>query len=257
MNLKEHLSQVLVPHVADGLWSLYDSARELCERSRQVDQTLRTFQNLLTKIPGWTEETLQTEVERIVSASQCEYMDDLLMGVFLAYIRAFASLQYQGESPHVDVNFERPSVEKFIHEMYKHSARAAWKSAFLFKTLGATAEQQARNRRDIESLLDKCLTDVINAFIPWKDISRAYFQAPTKPVEPEPAPEPEPEKPKVQFEVVSEDEESDAESEDSHHGAKVSLQLGEDVKLELEEEESEQEVNLDALEVNDTLQIKL
>ena len=224
-----------------------------------MDQTLRTFQNLLTQIPGWAPEKLEAEVERI--SGHCEYLDDLLMGVFLAYIRAFASLQYQGESPHVDLNFERPSVEKFVHEMYKHSARAAWKSAFLFKTLGSTAEQQARNRRDIEVLLDKCLADVINAFIPWKEISRAYFHAPSKPVaapepEPEPVRAPEPEKPRVQFEALSEDEESDADSEDSHHGEKPTLQLGEDVKLELEEEE-EQEINLDTLQVNDTLEIKL
>ena len=259
LNLKEHLSQVLVPQIADGLWSLYDAARELCDRNRQVDQTLRTFQNLLTQIPGWSAEKLEAEVERI--SAHCEYMDDLLMGVFLAYIRAFASLQYQGESPHVDLNFERPSVDKFIHEMYKHSARAAWKSAFLFKTIGSTAEQQARNRRDIEVLLDKCLADVINAFIPWKEISRAYFHTPVVKHEPIPEPvrepEPEPEKPKVQFEVMSEDEESDADSEDSHHGAKATLQLGEDVKLVLEDEEEEDEINLDTLQVQDTLEIKL
>lgn len=92
MNLKEHLGQVLVPHVADGLWSLYDNAREMCERNQQIDQTIRTFQNLLTRIPQWSDETLQTEVDRIANASGCEYMDDLIMGVFLAYIRAFASL---------------------------------------------------------------------------------------------------------------------------------------------------------------------
>ncbi len=66
-------------------------------------------------------------------------------------------------------------------------------------------------------------------------------------------------KPRVQFEVESEEEESDAESEDSHHGEKPMLQLGEDVKLVLddEEEEEEQEVNLDTLQADDVLNIKL
>ncbi len=64
-------------------------------------------------------------------------------------------------------------------------------------------------------------------------------------------------KPRVQFEVESE-EESDAESEDSHHGEKPMLQLGEDVKLVLDdEEEEEQEVNLDTLQADDVLNIKL
>lgn len=265
MNLKEHLSQVIVPQVADGLWSLYDNARELCERNQQTDQTLRTFQNLLTQIPKWSDETLEAEVERITQASQCEYMDDLLMGVFLAYIRAFASLQYQGESPHVNLNFERPSVPKFIHEFYKHAARAAWKSAYLFKTHGTPAEQQARNRRDIETLLDKCLTDVINAFIPWKEISRAYFQAPaaTPAPPPTPAPEPEsesedeeePEKNRVSF---GELEDSD---DDSHQGDRPAIKLGEDLSTTIlgidGDEEDEQEVKLETLDAKDTLVLKL
>lgn len=263
MNLKEHLSQTLVPHIADGLWSLYDNARELCERNQQLDQTLRTFQNLLTRIPAWTDETLNTEVDRIVAASGCEYMDDLLMGVFLAYIRAFASIQYRGESAQVNLDFERPAVSKFIHEFYKHSARAAWKSAYLFKTHGITSEQQARNRRDIEILIDKCMTDVINAFIPWKEISRAYFQAPPPAPEPAPVPEPVAEKKEasraVSFGDMSDDEEDD--DADSHVGDRPAISLGEELTstdLGIEEPvEDTAEVNLDTLDTSDTLVLKL
>jgi len=264
MNLKEHLSQVLVPQVADGLWSLYDNARELCERNRQIDQTLRTFQNLLTQVPGWSEETLQTELDRIVEASGCEYMDDLLMGVFLAYIRAFASLQYRGESPQIQLDFERPSVSKFVHELYKHGARAAWKSAYLFKTHGTTSEQQARNRRDIEVLLDKCLTDVINAFIPWKEISRAYFHASDKapePPKPAAAPEPAPPKPAVTFTDSETDDEEDGDEDESHAGDRPAIALGEDLKdvdLGIEEEAPDtQEVDLAVPDDSDTLVLKL
>ena len=260
LNLKEHLSQTLVPHVADGLWSLYDNARELCERNGQLDQTIRTFQNLLTQVPGWSEETLREEVDRIVEGSKCEYLDDLLMGVFLAYIRAFASLQYRGDSAQIHLDFERPSVSAFVHEFYKHGARAAWKSAYLFKTIGATSEAQARNRRDIETLLDKCLSDVINAFIPWKEISRAYFQSAPVPAQEAPSPKKvevaEPAK-TVQFDEMTDDE-SDA---DSHNGEKPALKLGdvmEDIDLGIEGEEKDtQEVNLDSIVGSDTLKVKL
>lgn len=255
MNLKEHLTQTLVPAVADGLWSLYDNARELCERNQQVDQTLRTFQNLLTQIPGWTEETLAQEVDRIVETSKCEYLDDLLMGVFLAYIRAFASLQYRGESQQINLDFERPAVAKFIHELYKHGARASWKSAYLFKTHGVTNEVQARNRRDIESMLDKCITDVINAFIPWKEISRAYFQAAPEKEAPRPS-TPMPDK-EVTFGEMTDDEDDE---DDSHNGDRPALSLGDDllgVDLGITEDEDTQEVNLDTLSGSDTLSLKL
>ena len=248
LNLKEHLTQTLVPSVADGLWSLYENARTLCETTQQVDQTLRTFQNLLTQIPNWTDETLSEEVERIVVSSKCEYLDDLLMGVFLAYIRAFASLQYRGDSQHINLDFERPAVSKFVHEFYKHGARAAWKSAYLFKTHGVTAESQARNRRDIEVMLDKCMTDVINAFIPWKEIARAYFQT-----------APEPKSAPVEKEVTF-GEVSDDDDDDSHSGDRRTLVLGGDLKdvdLGVTEEEDTQEVNLDTLSGSDTLTLKL
>lgn len=244
LNLKEHLSQTMVPPVADGLWSLYDNARQLCERNEQIDQTLRTFQNLLTQVPAWSDETLAEEVERIVASSKCEYLDDLLMGVFLAYIRAFASLQYRGDSQRINLDFERPTVAKFVHEFYKHGARAAWKSAYLFKTHGVSNEVQARNRRDIETMLDKCMSDVINAFIPWKEISRAYFQ----PAEPEPEPEPK----TVSDRAVSFGEDDDDEDETGSHSERPAISLGDDlvgVDLGITEEEDTQEVNLDTLEV--------
>jgi hypothetical protein len=162
-------------------------------------------------------------------------MDDLLMGVFLAYIRAFASLQYRGESPQIKLDFERPSVAKFIHELYKHG-------------------------RDIEILLDKCLADVINAFIPWKEISRAYFQAPkeTEPPVKEAEPTPSPPKPSVKFAEESEEEDDDDES---HNGDRPAISLGEDLKdvdLGIEEEKDEtQEVEIGETDASDTLVLKL
>ena len=175
-SLRENLGRVLVPHVADGLWSIYDNAKTACERNHQVDQTIKTFQNLLTRVPAWDDETLAKEVERISISSKCDYIEDLLLGVFVSYIRAFAGLQ-QVEKTHVDIQFDSPNVNKFIHTLYKSAARSSWSNAYLFKTIGVSSEQQARNRRDIETMISTSLNEVIDSFIPWKEISRAYFHA--------------------------------------------------------------------------------
>ena len=150
IQLREHLSTLLVPRVGEGFWSIYDNAKSVCERNQQIDQILRTFQNMLTKIPEWSETNLTEEVERVLRISKCTYMDDLLMGVFLSYMKSFASLHYRGTSSSIKVEFERPNITKFIHELYKHSARKLWQVAYLFKTIGVTSEQQARNRQEIE-----------------------------------------------------------------------------------------------------------
>ena len=238
-SLRENLSRVLIPHVADGLWSIYDNAKVACVRNKQPAETLKTFQNLLTRVPQWTDEILSTEVARIEKVSKCEYMDDLLLGVFVSYIRAFASLQ-QSDEAHVNIEFDRPSLSKFIFTLYKAAARKCWSNAYMFKTIDVSSEQQSRNRRDIEAMLGGTLDEVIDSFIPWKDISKAYFQArpstATVPVVPEPETKPEP-KPALTF-GTSETVEFETDNEDEEED-RPRLTMGEDIKLDMSDEEEE------------------
>lgn len=237
--LRENLARILVPHIADGLWSVYDNAKVACERNKQPEMTLQTFQNLLTRIPAWNDEILEKEIERITIASKCDYIDDLLLGVFVSYIRAFASLQ-QTETAHVNVEFDRPSVSKFVHAFYKLAARKSWSQAYLFKTIGVSSEQQARNRRDIELALEACMNEVIDGFIPWREISRAYFHAresapPARPSTPAPPP-PKPVtfgEPEVREFDNEDEEESDEEEE------RPRLQVGEEVQLDADDVEGD------------------
>jgi hypothetical protein len=242
-SMRDNLTRVLVPHVSDGLWSVYDNAVKACDRNGQPEKILQTFQNLLTRVPQWTTETLDKEVERIIKASKCDYIEDLLLGVFVSYIRAFATLQ-QSEATHVNIEFERPSVSKFIHSYYIAAARKCWSQAYLFKTVGGvSAEQQARNRRDIDALLEATVGEVIDSFIPWREISRAYFHAKDLPTSTESTPSPAPsaappvtfqEKPKiVEFET---DDEEDSDGSGDEDRPKISL--GEEIKLDDEDDKA-------------------
>jgi len=230
-SLRDNLAHVLVPHVADGLWSIYDSAKSACERNQQPEKTLQTFQNLLTRIPQWTSEVLDREVDRIIKASKCEYLDDLLLGVFVSYIRAFATLQ-QADTTHVNVEFDRPSTAKFIHAFYNAAARKSWSAAYLFKTIGVSSEQQARNRREIEAMLESTVAEVIDGFIPWRDISKAYFQAPA------PAPAP-----KLTFDSQNDvhefETETESESESDEEEERPKITLGEEITLDDDDEDKD------------------
>lgn len=185
-HLRNHLSAVLLSHIQDGIWSIYENAKLVCERNKEVDQTLMTFQNLLTRVATWNEDTLDQEVKRIVLASKCEYIEELLTGVFLAYMRAFAAMQYRPTQDLIEIEFEKPTLSKFVHELYKQVARGAWKNAYLFKTYSTTSEQQARNRKEIEALIEDSLDKVIDSFLPWKDIAKSYFKEVALPAEDKP-----------------------------------------------------------------------
>jgi len=231
IHLREHLSGLIVPPISEGFWSIYDSSKELCQRNNQPDQVLRTFQNMLTRIPEWSDSTLTTEVERIVKVSKCEYLDDLLMGVFISYMKSFASLHYRGESSHIKIEFERPSLTKFIHELYKHSARKLWQVAYLFRTIGTPSEQQARNRQEIEKIITECMEQVIRAFLPWQTIAKNYFvETPTD----VPVVSNVPDTKTVQFEEETDDEDSDDEP--------PKLQIGEETaELDIEDLDKKEE----------------
>jgi hypothetical protein len=179
IQLREHLATILVPPITGGFWSVQKTAQELCERNNQPGEILRTFQNMVTKIPEWSDEILTSEVNRIIKISGCSYLDDLLMGVFLAYMKSFAALQYRGSSSQVKVEFERPNASKFIHELYKHSARKLWQAAYLFKT-NLPSEQQAKNRKEVEDIVYKTIDDVVRALLPWETITKAYFVQPVE-----------------------------------------------------------------------------
>jgi hypothetical protein len=154
------------------------------------------------------------------------------MGVFLAYMKSFAALQYRGTSSQVKVEFDRPNITKFIHELYKHSARKLWQGAYLFK--GGPSEQQAKNRQEIEQTIHRTLDDVIRAFLPWEIIAKSYFtEVPEAPAPPSASKS-------VLFEDLP-DSDSDSDSEDSVEEKPRSLSLGDDLDLSALDIESEAE----------------
>ena len=199
-HLRDHLATLLIPPISDGFWSIHKTSTDVCERNGQHDQVLRTFQNMLTKIPEWTEATLDTEVDRIVKTTKCTYLDDLLMGVFIAYMKSFASIQYRGNASHINIDFDRPTMTKFIHVLYTQSARKLWQVAYLFKTTGVSSEQQARNRQDIQHLITEQFEQVIRSFLPWESIAKQFSDAQTHEAEHPPTPA------RVTFDEESEDD---------------------------------------------------
>uniref|UniRef100_A0A6C0ERI6 Uncharacterized protein n=1 Tax=viral metagenome TaxID=1070528 RepID=A0A6C0ERI6_9ZZZZ len=252
-HLRDHLSSLIVAPVAEGFWSIHASAKDLCERNGQPDQILRTFQNMLAKIPEWSDSTLTTEVERIERVTKCEYLDDLIMGVFISYMKSFASLHYQGNSKEIQIDFERPSLAKFVHEMYIHSARKLWQTAYLLN-VGLPSEVQARNRQEVEKIIGQCLEQVIRGFLPWQAITKKYFTSPptedfvknitSEPepelqAEPEPESEEEEEKKSVSFGDEEDEEDEIVKLQISEEDATLDIPELDDPMKELESKISE------------------
>ncbi len=253
-HIRNRFSLMVLPSISVGLWSVYENAQKVCETNGQQDQTLKTFQNLLVYIPKWDEARLNAEVDRIQVASGCSYLEELLTATLITYLRAFASVQYQNQTE-IEVEFERPPLGRFIHELYKESARQCWTHAYLFKTYRTTTEQQARNRREIDTILDAAFDTTLDSFLPWKTIVDKYFKESTAPpvtIEPTTLST----KGGVQF-AEPEDDDDDEETEDEDE--KPALQFSdESVELQVDDlspEDKEEEVT--NLVPSDELVLKL
>jgi hypothetical protein len=259
-HIRNRFSLMVLPQVSEGIWSVYDNAKSICEKNNQGDQILMTFQNLLTRIPLWTDDVLQTEVKRILVASKCSYLEELLTGVLLAYLRTFAAVQYRASQDSIQVEFERPPLGRFIHELYKEVARRCWENAFLFRTVGVRSEQQARNRKEIDGIIDTAIDTVLDSFLPWESIVTNYFSVgggeddseATSVSAPAPAPS------AVKFaETSDDDEDDDADSDDS---SPPKIQLTEEaVDLDgiADLDEKEEEVDIQVPEEEESLVLKL
>jgi hypothetical protein len=92
-------------------------------------------------------------------------------------------------------------------------------------------------------MLQATISEVIDSFIPWREISKAYFQARESAAPAQEAPRPSTPAPKLTFggenmvhEFETDDEDSDEESEEED---RPKLTLGEEVSLDKEDIEGD------------------
>lgn len=216
---RDVLARILVPHVADGLWSIYDRVKKLCVEKGLPDQDIIEFQRTLRRTHDWGEKTIKDEVDRIIKTSKCAYLETLITGVFLSYIKAFAPLRDSNATQVTIPSFEFPTKNKFIHKFYCNASDIFYQTAYLFRTQKIPAEQQARNRREIDTILAKCLFDTVSDFIPWDEIMKDYVSSHVEEGVPEPEPTPVPavvfsEKVEEQKIPAREEEDDDSDEED-------------------------------------------
>ena len=248
-HLRDYIGSLLVPVIAEGFWSIHKNATEVCERTGQRDQTLRTFQNMLTIIPDWSEETLVKETQRIQRVTKCDYLEDLITGVMLSYLKSFATIHLKVDETHIE--FVRPTLTDFIKQLYKESARKLWQTAYLFKVVDVSTENQARNRREIEKIIDENLEKVISGLLPWQTITKKYFLDSSKPeiapvVEPEPEPEIHEQPKSVSFNDEATEVEIEQESEEEDDEEVKSIVISDEpVELEFDDDvKKEEEIDI-------------
>ena len=166
------LVNIFTPEIVHGLKSIFREAQELCQSNDEDSKYLMTFQNLLINIPKWSSAIIEKERERIISSSNCNYIEDLISCVHIIQLKALTATRVGIKQK--KINIEIPNMDKFIHKLYINVARKVYLNIYLFET-DIPALNIQKNNRELELIIKEVILNTIRDNIPVENILKAYL----------------------------------------------------------------------------------
>ena len=168
----QRLINILTPHIIDGIKSIFKESYRMCLDNDEEEKYLMTFQNLLSNIPNWNESTIEDEVNRIISASNCNYLTDLISCVHIIQLKILTCVRVGQKQKAISIDV--PTLNKFIHKVYINNARQLYSNIYLFENNVPPLTMQ-KNNRELEVLTRECIFNTVRESIPVESILRAYL----------------------------------------------------------------------------------
>jgi len=166
------LVTILTPLIIDGYKSILEESIKLCKESSENDKYLMTFQNLISRIPKWNSQIIETERKRICEKSGCNYLEDLITCVHVIQLKILTSMRVGQKQKKIDINI--PKLDDFIHKTYINIARKVYKNVYLFQ-VNIEPLQVQKNYRELEIIVQECILNTLRESIPVEAILRAYM----------------------------------------------------------------------------------
>ena len=171
MEYTKQLTNIIVPHIFDGVKPIYDTSRSVCEMNNDSNILMR-FQEQLSQIPKWNQEIIDEEYNRIIENSGCDWLDELVTAVFLSHTKILTSIRSNKKNN--KINLKIPKIDHFIHKCYIESAREIWKNPYLFSNVNNQIEY-TRNARDCRDIISNSIEETIRKLLPVKSILKEYL----------------------------------------------------------------------------------
>ena len=166
------LINILTPVTIQGVKSIFEEAHNLCRENDEMDKYLMTFQTFLSRVPKWNNTIVETERKRIVEASGCTYLEELITCVHVIQLKTLTCVRVGQKQKKVDIDV--PSVDDFIHKVYINVARKLYTNIYLFEKNIAPLQVQKHNR-ELEMIIKECIMNSVRESIPVETILRAYM----------------------------------------------------------------------------------
>jgi hypothetical protein len=166
------LVTILTPLIIDGYKSILDESIKLCKDNGENDKYLMTFQNLISRIPKWNTQIIETERKRICDKSGCTYLEDLVTCVHIIQLKILTAMRVGQKQKKIDINI--PKLDDFIHKTYINVARKVYKNVYLFE-INIMPLQIQKNHRELEIIVQECILNTLRESIPVEAILKAYM----------------------------------------------------------------------------------
>ena len=171
----KQLISILKSCIYQGVKSIYMDAKDICHQDNTPDNVLITFQDLLSRIPKWSQDIINKEFDRISNVSKCDYIDDLLKVVYVSHIKVLTIVHRAQNNKKLSLKI--PSGGHFIHLCYIECAREFWKDPYLLSDRGSKFEQQ-KNMRESETMIAECINETIRKQLPVRHILKEFLNEP-------------------------------------------------------------------------------
>jgi hypothetical protein len=148
----------------------------LLEKSKQAmittpKRSLWQFQTYLNEIHDWNMEKVNNEIHTIYTNCGCDYLDDLLTAVFIAYTKVLTAIRLSSNKKKIEINV--PKVEHFLFKVLCETSKLLWSSTYLFREDISGIEKQ-QNYRNIEGILNEGVIQAVRSLVPVKSILKDF-----------------------------------------------------------------------------------
>jgi len=166
------LVTILTPLIIDGYKSILEESLKLCKDNGETNKYLMTFQNLISRIPKWNAQIIETERKRICEKSGCSYLEELITCVHIIQLKILTSMRVGQKQKKIDINI--PKLDEFVHKTYINVARKVYKNVYLFE-VNLPPLQIQKNHRELEIIVQECILNTLRDSIPVEAILKAYM----------------------------------------------------------------------------------
>ena len=164
----KQLSTWVAPYMISHYRNMWNDAM----LTSQNGKVMIVFQEKCAEVPKWNQDTIDTNVNKLLDNCRCDYLEELMSAVFIAHTKVLIAIRVS--SKHKKLQITLPKLDHFLHRIFSECARSFWKAPFLFLDDQKPIEMQ-KNLLQAEALCADAIASAVRRLLPIKNILNEYL----------------------------------------------------------------------------------